>query len=57
MNPRVFEKTTNRPVRAEEEDDTFHDEIDSREIFGKFGHGIDIIYVLWTREGAKWLHG
>ena len=36
VNPRVFERVTNRPVLEREEDDTIHDEIDSREIFGKF---------------------
>ena len=36
LNPRVFERATNRPVLEREEDDTIHDEIDSREIFGKF---------------------
>ena len=36
VNPRVFERVTSRPVLEREEDDTIHDEIDSREIFGKF---------------------
>ena len=35
LNPRVFEKATNRPLLPEEEDDAVRDEIDSREIFGK----------------------
>lgn len=35
LNPRVFEKATNRPLLPEEEDDTVRDEVDSREIFGK----------------------
>ena len=36
VNPRVFEKAANRHVLEREEDDAIHDEIDAREIFGKF---------------------
>ena len=34
-NPEVFESTKERPVLPEEEEESIHDEIDAREIFGK----------------------
>ena len=34
VNPTVYEKSTERPITAEDEDDDIVDEIDDREVFG-----------------------
>lgn len=34
INPKLYKRTKDRAVTAEEEDDSVHDEFDSREIFG-----------------------
>ena len=33
-NPHVYERAEERPTLPEEEDESFHDEIDAREVFG-----------------------
>lgn len=35
INPNVYQKISERPLTAEEEDDDIVDEFDSREIFGR----------------------
>ena len=37
-NPRIFEKTTLRPIVISEEDDAVYDQIDSREVFGEYNN-------------------
>ena len=50
VNPRVFEKTVNRPVLPKEENDFVNDEIDSREIFGKLeSTALTVSYVCTVR--------
>ena len=53
VNPRVFKRAANRLVLEREEDDTVHDEIDSREIFGKYSElGFNLVWGTspFTRE-------
>ena len=34
INPTIYQKSTEREITADEEDDNIVDEIDSREVFG-----------------------